>query len=32
MMEDSKAMFKQILSAFIKNYKFNPKLFPSREA
>lgn len=32
MMEDNKALFKQILSAFIKNYKFNPELFPSREA
>lgn len=32
MMEDNKELFKQILSAFIKNYKFNPDLFPSREA
>lgn len=32
MMEDNKELFKQILSAFIKNYKFNPDLFPPREA
>lgn len=32
MMEDNKELFKQILSAFIKNYKFNPSLFPSKEA
>lgn len=32
MMEDNKELFKKILSAFIKNYKFNPDLFPSREA
>lgn len=32
MMEDNKKLFKQILTAFIKNYKFNPDLFRSREA
>lgn len=32
MLEDNKTLFKKILSAFIKNYKFNPDLFPSREA
>ncbi len=32
MMEDNKELFKQILSAFINNYKFNPDLFSSKEA
>ncbi|MDN4754327.1 AAA family ATPase [Porphyromonadaceae bacterium W3.11] len=32
MMEDNKELFKQILSAFITNYKFNPDLFLPREA
>lgn len=31
MMEDNKELFKQILSAFTKNYKFNPSLFAPRE-
>lgn len=30
MVEDNKTLFKQILSAFIKNYKFNPSLFAPR--
>ncbi|MDO4714908.1 MAG: AAA family ATPase [Bacteroidales bacterium] len=31
MLDDNKKLFKQILSAFLKNYKFNPKLFDSVE-
>lgn len=30
MMEDNRELFKQILNAFIKNYKFNPSLFVPR--
>lgn len=32
MLDDNKELFKQILVAFIKNYKFNPEIFASREA
>lgn len=32
MLEDNKELFKQILTAFTKNYKFNPEIFASSEA
>lgn len=32
MLDDNKELFKQILTAFTKNYKFNPKIFASSEA
>ncbi|MDO4695233.1 MAG: AAA family ATPase [Porphyromonas sp.] len=32
MLDDNKELFKQILTAFIKNYKFNPEIFASSEA
>lgn len=32
MLDDNKELFKQILTAFTKNYKFNPEIFASSEA
>lgn len=32
MLDDNKELFKQILTAFTKNYKFNPEIFASPEA